>query len=93
MRRQIFETIPDRYVRGFMIESATNYYCRANDLPYGGTLLPGLTMRKKYQKVGWPKAIIEYAHMYWQVAKAMIVVRMHTHEFRMRFIHEKHRNV
>jgi polyisoprenyl-phosphate glycosyltransferase len=88
--REIFESIPDRFIRGFMIEAATNYYCRANGLKYGGTLLPGLTMRKKYQKVGWRKAIGEYAFMYYQVAKAMSLVRFHKKEFREHFIHEKH---
>lgn len=90
MGRHIFEDIPSRYVRGFMIEAATDYYCRANKLPYGGTMLPGLTMRKKYQKVGWAKAIGEYAHMYWQVAAAMVRVRMHAKDFKDNFTHEKH---
>jgi len=90
MERSIFEAIPIRFLRGFMIEAATNYYCRANKLKYGGTMLPGLTMRKKYQKVGWPRALREYAHMYWQVAAAMITVRMHRREFRNHFVHEKH---
>jgi polyisoprenyl-phosphate glycosyltransferase len=90
MPRVAFEAIPDKYLRGFMIEAATNYYCRANGLKYGGTLFPGLTMRKKYQKVGWRRALGEYARMYWQVAKAMIVVRWRAHEFKTHFIHEKH---
>lgn len=88
--RSLFEAIPDRYMRGFMIEAATNFYCRANGLAYGGTLLPGLAMRRKYQKVGWPKALLEYAGMYWQVAKAMIKVRLHGRDFRDNFQHEKH---
>lgn len=90
MRREVFESIPDQFLRGFMIESAVNYYCRSNDLPYGATPLRGLTMRKKYQKVGWGKALGEYAHMYWQVAKAMVVVRLHRKEFREHFVHDKH---
>jgi polyisoprenyl-phosphate glycosyltransferase len=90
MSRRVFESIPSRFLRGFMIEAATNYYCRSNGLKYGGTLMPGLTMVKKYQKVGWPKAIGEYADMYWQVAKAMALVRRHAHEFKSNFVHEKH---
>jgi len=90
MRRDIFENIPERYIRGFMIEAATNYYCRANGLPYGAVLLKGLTVRTKYQKVGWAKALPEYAHMYYQVVKAMILVRAHTSDFREHFVHEKH---
>jgi len=93
MRRDIFENIPERFIHGFMIEAATNYYCRANRLPYGATLLKGLTVRTKYQKVGWAKALPEYAHMYYQVVKAMIMVRMHTKEFREHFVHDKHHDV
>lgn len=92
MNREIFEIIPDRFIRGFMIEAATDFYCRANHLPYGATLLPGLTMRKKYQKVGWRRALVEYINMYFQVAKAMILVRLHAKEFKGHFIHEKHHN-
>ncbi len=90
MNREVFETIPDRFIRGFMIEAATDYFCRANRLPYGAVLLRGLNMRKKYQKVGWRRALGEYAYMYFQVLKAMIVVRLHAKEFKERFIHEKH---
>jgi glycosyltransferase involved in cell wall biosynthesis len=90
MRREVFESIPDRYIQGFMVESALNYFCRANGLHYRGVPLPKLTMRKKYQKVGWGKAIGEYANMFYQVARAMVVVRLHRTEFRAHFIHEKH---
>jgi glycosyltransferase involved in cell wall biosynthesis len=91
MRRDIFENIPERFIHGFMIEAATNYYCRANRLPYGATLLKGLTVRTKYQKVGWAKALPEYARMYYQVLKAMVLVRLHRREFKEHFVHEKHR--
>jgi glycosyltransferase involved in cell wall biosynthesis len=90
MRRDIFENIPERFIHGSMIEAATNYYCRANHLPYGATLLRGLTVRTKYQKVGWAKALPEYAHMYYQVVKAMVLVRLHTKQFKEHFVHEKH---
>jgi len=90
LHREIFEAIPDRFIRGFMIEAATDYYCRANHLPYGATLLPGLTMRKKYQKVGWGRALGQYARMYAQVVTAIILVRFHAKEFKGHFIHEKH---
>jgi glycosyltransferase involved in cell wall biosynthesis len=90
MRRDIFENIPERFIHGFMIEAATNYYCRANGLPYGAVLLNGLTVRTKYQKVGWAKALPQYAHMYYQVVRAMILVRSHTSDFKEHFVHEKH---
>jgi glycosyltransferase involved in cell wall biosynthesis len=91
MRREVFESIPERYVHGFMIEAATNYYCRANKLPYGAVLLKGLRVRTKYQKVGWLKALPQYAHMFYQVAKAIVLVRRHRREFVEHFVNEKHR--
>jgi len=76
MRRHIFEDIPDRYLQGFMVESALNYYCRSRKLPYGTVELPGLHIRRKMQKVGIWKGLLEYIHMWWQIAKAMATVRL-----------------
>ncbi|MBU1906836.1 glycosyltransferase [Patescibacteria group bacterium] len=75
MMRHVFEDIPDQFMQGFMVEAALNYYCRSHGYAYGGVKLPGLKIVKKYQKVGWPKAIGEYASMSWVVYQAMIKVR------------------
>lgn len=76
LRRQIFEKIQDRHLRGFMIESALNYYCRSRGLPYGSVAASGLTMRKKMQKVGVWRGLIEYLLMTMQIIQAMIIVRV-----------------
>lgn len=76
MRRAVFENIPDKYLQGFMVEGALNYYCRSHKLPYGTVELPGLHIRRKMQKVGFWKGLKEYIHMDYQVWKAMIVVRL-----------------
>lgn len=76
MLRQVVEGIPPEYLQGFMIESALNYYCRSRKLPYGTVFLPGLGIRRKYQKVGWKRGVIEYAKMAWQIAAAMTAVRV-----------------
>lgn len=76
MRRHVFEDIPDKYLHGFMVESALNYYCRSRKLPYGTVELPGLGIRRKMQKVGFWKGLMEYIHMDWQVMKAMVIVRV-----------------
>lgn len=81
VRRQVVEAIPSQFLRGFMIESALNYYCRSRRLPYGGVLLPGLSIRHKYQKVGWLLGIWQYWRMSWQVIKAMVLVRVHMHNY------------
>lgn len=75
MRRHVFEDIPDKYLHGFMVESALNYYCRSRRLPYGTVELHGLGIRRKMQKVGFWKGLLEYIHMDWQVIKAMVIVR------------------
>ena len=59
-----------------MVESALNFYCRSRKLRYSTVMLPGLTIRKKYQKVGVRKALFEYLRMGYQIAKAMMLVRI-----------------
>lgn len=76
MQRTIFESIPDRYLQGFMVEAALNYYCRSRHLPYGTVELLGLHIRRKMQKVGFWKGLKEYIHMDWQVLRGMTWVRL-----------------
>ncbi len=76
MARRVFEDIPDRYLQGFMVESALNYYCRSRRLRYGTVELPGLKIRRKMQKVGFWRGLIEYGWMWKQVVAAMILVRV-----------------
>ena len=76
LQRKVFEDIPDRYMQGFMVEGALNYYCRAHRLRYGTVELPGLHIRRKMQKVGFWKGLKEYINMTYQVWKAIIVVRI-----------------
>lgn len=76
MRRQVFEKIQDRHLRGFMVESALNYYCRSRKLPYGTVVETGLTMRKKMQKVGVWRGLAQYVGMTMQIIKAMLIVKI-----------------
>jgi len=76
MLRKVFEDVPDKYMQGFMVESAMNYYCRSHHLPYGTVELPGLHIRRKMQKVGFVKGLGEYIHMWKQVWGAMLAVRL-----------------
>lgn len=75
LERYIIENIPKKYLQGFMIEAALNYYCRSRRLPYGGIYLRGLNMRKKMEKVGVLKGLRQYIKMYFQVVRAMFIVR------------------
>ncbi|MFH1089024.1 MAG: glycosyltransferase [Candidatus Uhrbacteria bacterium] len=76
LHRELFLAIPEEYTQGFMVEIALNYVCRIKKLRYGSVLLPGLTIRRKYQKVGWRKGIKQYINMSFQIIKAMFVVRL-----------------
>jgi len=75
MMRHIFEGIPEKYKQGFMVEAALNYYCRSRGLKYGTVPCPGLTIRRKMQKVGFLKGLWQYVKMGYQVVKGIIVVR------------------
>lgn len=76
MRRQVIEGVPPEFARGFMVESALNYFCRSRKLPYGTVFLPNLDIRRKYQKVGWRRGVVQYAKMAGQILGAMFVVRV-----------------
>lgn len=76
LRRNVIENVPAEFLHGFMVEAALNYYCRAHGFPYGAVELRGLSMRRKYEKVGWLRAVLQYVRMFYQVAKAMAIVRI-----------------
>lgn len=76
MGRTVFEGVPPQFMRGFMVESALNYYCRSRGLTYGSVFLPGLDIRRKYEKVGMRRAVVQYGKMFFEVAKAMLNVRI-----------------
>jgi glycosyltransferase involved in cell wall biosynthesis len=90
MRRSVFESIPDIFLKGFKVEAALNFYCRANGLPYGGVPSRGVSMVKKMQKVGFWKGLAEYVVMGYAIVHSMIDVRLHRKEFKQHFTHWKH---
>ncbi len=75
MRREVFERVPSEYANGYMVETALNYACAHARLPYGSVRLPGLSLRRKVDKVGWHKGLVQYVQMFWEVGFAMVVVR------------------
>lgn len=76
MQRFVIENIKDKYLKGYMIESSLNYYCRSRGFKYGGVFLRGLKIRRKMQKVGVLKGFFGYVNMVFQVIKAIILVRL-----------------
>lgn len=90
LRREVFENIPDRLRQGFKVEIAMNGYCRANHLPYGFVVMPGIGIVRKMEKVGVRRGLVEYVKMWMTVGKAMIEMRLARREFRDKRQHEKH---
>lgn len=76
LRREVIERVNPRLLRGYMIESALNYSCRSRKLPYGSVRLRGLSIRRKYEKVGARRAIPQYLKMGFEIAKSIIMVRL-----------------
>ena len=76
LRRTIFEKIPPEFLQGFMVETTLNYYCRVHGLAYGAVMLPGLSIRTKYEKVGVLKGVLQYTHMTFEILQAHLAIRI-----------------
>lgn len=76
MLRQVIEAIPQKFLQGYMLEAAINYHCRIDRLPYGTVPCPGLTIRRKMQKVGFWRGLVGYVVMVFQILEAMFWVRI-----------------
>ena len=92
LRREIFDLLPEKYLRGFKIETALNYFCRANRLPYGFVVLSGLGIVRKMTKVGFWRGLAEYVSMWFEVTEAMIEVRSARSQFREKGAHMSHKH-
>lgn len=74
--RGVFEHIPDNLVKGFMVEIALNAHCARHGLKIARVMMPGVTIRSKMQKVGFWRGFYGYIKMFWQIGKAIVLVRM-----------------
>ena len=76
MKREVFLGVPPMFLAGYKVETALNYYCRSRGLRYSAVPLYGLTIRRKYEKVGWKKGMRQYLKMTVEVVRAMVHVRV-----------------
>jgi glycosyltransferase involved in cell wall biosynthesis len=81
LRRGVIEGVPRRFLQGFRLEMALNWYCRANRQPYGSVPTLGVGQVRKMEKVGALRGLAGYAIMIWEVADAMVRVRFAKKEF------------
>jgi glycosyltransferase involved in cell wall biosynthesis len=82
MKRSVFENIPERFIQGFAVETALNYYCQQNKLPVRYVKLKGLDIVMKEKKVGFFKGFWERIEMHWHIRKMRFLMKQHKEEFK-----------
>lgn len=74
IKKTLLEKIPDKFTKGFAIESALNYYCFINDLPIKHVLLAKIDHVLKEKKWGFFRGSWQRAKLIFQVAKIRAVL-------------------
>lgn len=82
LKREIFENLPERFSRGFEIETALNFYCKINKLLVKYVKLKGLKMVVKERKYGFLKGFWERLKMEGEMVKIRISLLFHKKEFK-----------
>ncbi len=76
LRREIFELVPERFLKGFQIETALNWVCRELGLRIGTTVLRGLRHRVKEEKQGFWRGLRARCTMFSSVFGAFLRLRL-----------------
>ncbi len=76
LRREIFEAVPERFLRGFQIETALNWVCRRLRLPVRTTVLHGVRHRVKEEKHGLWRGLRGRFTMFSSVFAAWVRLRL-----------------
>ena len=82
MKRFVFESIPERFIQGFAVETALNYYCLKNKLKVLYPELKGLTVVIKEKKWGFLKGFKNRLKMIWQLLKIRFLILVNRKEFK-----------
>jgi len=82
LKREIFENLPERFSRGFEIETTLNFYCQVNKLLVKYVKLKGLKMIVKEKKYGLIKGLWERLKMEREMVKIRILLLFHKKEFK-----------
>jgi len=81
LKREIFENLPERFSRGFEIETALNFYCQVNKIKVKYVKLKGLKMIIKEKKYGLIKGFWERLKMEEEMIKIRLSLLIHKKEF------------
>lgn len=82
MKRSVFEKIPSKFIGGFMIETALNYYCKINRLTVKYVKLKGLNIIIKEKKWGLIRGLLNRLKMIWQLLKIRLLIIWARKEFK-----------
>ena len=75
MKREIFLKIPEKFMQGFAVETALNYYCQIKKLPVVHNRLIGLKVIIKEKKWGFWKGFRNRLKMIGQMIKIRFMLK------------------
>ncbi len=76
LRRELFESVPADFLRGYRVETALNWVCRRLGLPVGTLVLHGLEHTRKEQKRGLVAGAGQRIAMFSAVFAAFLRLRL-----------------
>jgi glycosyltransferase involved in cell wall biosynthesis len=82
MKRSVFENTPFRFIKGFGVETALNYYCQKNKLVVELVALRGLKVVIKEKKWGFFKGFLNRLKMFWDLFKIRVLILIYNQEFK-----------
>jgi glycosyltransferase involved in cell wall biosynthesis len=79
--KKLFLQLPQKFMQGFAVEVALNYYCLKNKLLVKYVVLPNLKIIIKERKWGLVKGFLNRLKMVWQIMKIRIKILFNKNEF------------
>jgi len=75
MRKELFEKIPDKFLKEFATETSFNYYCLAKKIPIKYVILEKLGVIIKEKKRGFLKGFASRIQMVCQIIKIRLTIK------------------
>jgi len=75
MKRELFLALPEKYIQGYSVEVAMNYFVKSRKGKILPLCLSGLDFRKKIDKVGFWRGLGQYLIMSFMVARGWFSIR------------------
>lgn len=82
IKKHILENIPEKFIQGFTVEMALNYYCKVKKIPTRIVKLNGLKLVPKEKKWGVGKGFTERLTEIWQLIKMRFIIIFSKNEFK-----------